>query len=206
MRRMLFVLAALLIAGCSSSPGGPAVPSLTGGSNSAATSGSAKHQPAHGYSTRRVAQLRAAAQCVRTHGAPTYQDPVLTPDGNVYTDARSIESLDEATTQAIEQACGPLLAAAGIEPADESPAPPALVQAGARAARCLRPNGMPNYRDPTSTTPFTPGHGFGISADELPYHGALGKTDPAVQRAFAACRPLLDAEIRASSLGTLSHG
>jgi hypothetical protein len=52
---------------------------------------------------------------------------------------------------------------------------------------------------------FTPGHGFGVSADELPNNGRLGKTDPTVQRALSACRSLLDAEIAASTLSSLGH-
>jgi hypothetical protein len=80
-----------------------------------------------------------------------------------------------------------------------------VVQAGVRAAGCLRANGLPNYRDPTSASAFTPGHGFGITADELPNNGALGKQDPAVQRTFTACRSLLDEEIRQSDLTHLGH-
>ena len=75
-----------------------------------------------------------------------------------------------------------------------------------RAAQCLRAHGLPNYRDPTSETPFTPGHGFGISGDELPNNGALGKQDPTVKNAFTACRSLLDAEIAASTMSSLAHG
>ena len=195
---------ALIVTACWSARSGPGVPSIGVG---------ATH--AHGgYSTTRVGQLHAAAQCIRSHGVPTYQDPVLTADGQVYTDARSIQDLgakssraqQDAMFAAIRQACGALLTAAGFQPDDEAPAPPALVQAGVRSAQCLRANGLPNMRDPSSSTGFTPGHGFGLTADELPNNGALGKQDPAVQRAFTACRALLDAEIRASDLSALAHG
>lgn len=225
--------AAGLLAACSSSHPAAKVPSLAG-------SGSASGSAAGGQGAGRVAALRAAAQCIRDHGVPRYQDPVLTADGHVYTDARSIEELGGVSTSraqagavpksgapagsgsrsgsaggssgsgdrgggstvldAIRAACGTLLTAAGFQPDDEAPAPPALVQAGVRAARCLRANGLPSYRDPTSATPFTPGHGFSISGNELPNSGALGKQDPAVQRAFTACRSLLDAAIRESDL------
>lgn len=226
MKRLL-VLAALVavpVSACSSSHGSSGgVPSLSGGSNSSAPGGgntqspgaskSAQSRPRVGYSASRAAQLHAAAQCLREHGVPSYQDPVLTADGFVYTDARSIQDVGRNQSQAqqdallnqLRQACGQLFTAAGLQPDDESPAPPQLVQAGVRAAQCLRANGLPNYRDPTSQTDFTPGHGFGLSADELPNNGALGKTDPTVQRAFTACRSLLDAEIAASSLSSLAH-
>jgi hypothetical protein len=156
----------------------------------------------------------AAAAMIVTLAATSYQDPVLTADGYVFTDSRSIQDIgrnqsraqEGATVNAIRQACGALFTAAGLQPDDESPAPPALVQAGVRAAHCLRANGLPNYRDPTSETAFTPGHGFGLSADELPNNDALGKQDPALQRAFTACRSELDAEVAASTLQSLAHG
>lgn len=218
---VLAALVALPLAACSSTHPGNGVPSLAGGTASAngtssqspGASKSEQSRPRVGYSTTRVAQLHTAAQCIREHGVPSYQDPVLTGDGHVYTDARSIQDIgrndpqaqQDATQNAIRQACGALFTAAGLQPDDESPAPPRLVQAGVRAAQCLRSNGLPDYRDPTSETPFTPGHGFGVSADELPNNGALGKQDPTLQRAFTACRSLLDAEVTASALTNLSH-
>jgi hypothetical protein len=194
--------AVTVFAGCGSSHRSPTVPSLGGASSSARTPAAAG-----GTGADRVAALHSAAQCIRDHGAPTYQDPVLTADGHVYTDARSIQDLDRKgrgtpTLDAIRRACGTLFTAAGFQP-DEAPAPPQLVEAGVKAARCLRANGLPNYRDPTSSTAFTPGHGFGITSDEVP---AGGKADPTVQRAFGACRDLLDEEIRQSTLGNLGHG
>ena len=194
----------LILAACSSTHSGSGVPSIGAGATRA-----------HGgYSTTRVAQLHAAAQCIRSHGVPSYQDPVLTAEGQVYTDSRSIQDLgakssraqQDAMINAIRQACGALTTAAGFQPDDEAPAPPALVQAGVRSAQCLRANGLPNMRDPNSASPFTPGHGFGLSADELPNNGALGKQDPAVQRAITACRSVLDDEVRASELSALAHG
>ena len=206
---------AVTLSGCGSSAPASAVPSLSAGAvapgSDAAGSGGQR-----GYSASRVAQLHAAAQCIRTHGVPTYQDPVLTANGQVYTDSRSIEDLQakaksggpssDSAMNAIRQACGTLMATAGFQPQDEAPAPPALVQAGVQAARCMRAHGLPNYRDPTSSSTFTPGHGFGMTANELPNNGALGKADPAVQRAFTACRTLLDNESRASTLASLAHG
>jgi len=197
------VIAALVATACSSTPHSAGVPSLHGGTST----------PHRGYSATRVAQLHAAAQCIREHGAPTYQDPVLTADGRVYTDARSVQDIGANASRSqqddmintIRRACGSLFTAAGFQPDDEAPAPPQLVQAGVRAARCLRAHGMPNMRDPNSGSQFTPGHGFGLSNDELPNNGALGKQDPTVQRAVGACRSLLDAEIRASELSSLAH-
>jgi hypothetical protein len=191
------------LAGCGSSPPASTVPTLHGSGSASGNSG--------GYSTTRVAALHTAAQCIRTHGVPTYQDPVLTANGQVFTDARSIQDLSQGADRGasvlagIRSACGALMATAGFQPDDIAPAPPKLVQAGVKAAQCVRANGLPNYRDPTSATPFTPGHGFGFTANELPNRGSLGKQDPSFQRATSACRSQLDAEITASELSNLAH-
>jgi hypothetical protein len=191
-------LGAVALAGCGARPDAPGVPGVGGRSA----------QPAGATGPARAAALHAAAQCIREHGIPTYQDPVLTADGHVFTDARSIQDADRdrrdtPTLDAVRRACGQLIAAAGFRPDDQAPAPPKLVQAGVKAAQCLRANGLANYRDPTSATPFVPGHGFSITGDQMP---AGGKADPAARRAFEACRSLLDDEIRESSLGNLANG
>jgi hypothetical protein len=219
---VLAAIAVLSIGGCAANQPESTVPNLTpavgaasagGATPSPGASGSAQSRPRVGYSTSRVAQLHAAAQCIREHGIPNYQDPVLTADGRVYTDGRALhdaygrqpQAQQEAAENALRNACGQLFVAAGLQPDDQSPAPAQLVQAGVRAARCLRAHGLPNYRDPTADSEFTPGHGFGMTPDELPNNGALGKTDPLVQQAFTACRQLLDTEIVASSLGNLAR-
>ena len=61
---------------------------------------------------------------------------------------------------------------------------------------------LPNFQDPTAQSPYTPGHGFGITAGEIP---AGGKADPVYQAAAHACRAILDAEIRASTLASLGR-
>jgi hypothetical protein len=201
-RALVLALAGVALLGaCSPTPSSPGVPTLT-----AATGASG----AAGVGTDRSAALHAAAECIRQHGVPTYQDPVLDATGHVYTDSRSIQDAGQASgnktgiEDSLRQACGQLITAAGFQPADQAPAPPALVQAGVKAAECLRANGLPNFRDPTSTTTFTPGHGFGITDDELPSTGG-GKADPTVQRALAACRAQLDEEINQSTLTALAH-
>lgn len=188
--------AAMFLTACGGSDPAPsAVPSLrqsTGTGQVAAAGG--------GTGTARAAALRAAAQCIRQHGIPAYQDPVLTPSGAVYTDSRSIENAPRSTADAIHQACGTLLARADLIPDAEPPAPPQLVQAGVRSAQCLRAHNLPNVQDPTAQSEYTPGHGFGFTQGELP---SGGKSSPVVQQALHACRPILDEEIRASTLGSL---
>jgi hypothetical protein len=127
---------------------------------------------------------------------------VLTAGGEVYSDSRPIQDAPQSVISAVQRACGTLAARAGLNPLSESPAPPQLVQAGVRAAGCMCAHGLPNVQDPTAQTSYTPGHGFGLSSDEVP---AGGKANPVYQAAAQACRPLLDAEIRASTLASLAN-
>jgi hypothetical protein len=194
----------VLLAGCAA--GGPAAPAVPTAAQSvagtAAGQGGAGQGSAGQGGAARAAALHQAAQCIRQHGIPSYADPVLTAGGRVYSDSRSIQDASQAALSAVQQACGALAASAGLSPADEPPAPPQLVQAGVRAAQCMRAHGLPNDADPSARTPYTPGHGFGMTASEVP---AGGKASPVFQRAAQACRALLDAEITASTLTSLGH-
>ena len=186
------VLAAGIVAGCSATPT-TSVPSLAGATAAAN----------HGTNAQ---ALHAAAQCIRGHGVPAYPDPVIAPDGSVYTDQRSLQDASKNSRtffDPIRAACQSLFAAANFNPDNEPKATPALVQAGVHAAQCMRAHGLPNYRDPTASTPFTPGHGFGLTLDQLP---AGGKASPVMQQAQRACVAQIDAELNASKLTSLNHG
>jgi hypothetical protein len=189
--RMLAVgLLAVLAAGCGGAAAPATVPSLSGASGGQGGSGS------------RAAELRAAAQCVRQHGVPGFADPVLTPSGAVYSDARSIQDASPAALSEVRAACGALMTRAGLNPENEPPAPPQLVQAGVHSAECARAHGLPTMKDPTARTPYTPGHGFSLSADEVP---AGGKLSHGFQEAIHTCGRLFAAEIRASTLASLGN-
>src|SRR5262245_16458020 len=189
-------LAGVLLAGCAGSgPAAPAVPTAPQG-------GAASSQAGPVTASGRAAALHAAAQCIRQHGLPSYQDPVLVSGGRVFSDLRSVQDAPDATISAIQHACGALVARAGLDPRDEPPAPPPLVQAGVRAARCMRAHGLPALHDPTAQSPYTPGHGFGMTDSEVP---PGGKASPVYQAAAHACRSLLDDEIRASTLASLGR-
>ena len=219
--RNRYVVAALagglLLAGCGgSAAGSPGVPTLSqaagqgaqnqGAQSPAAAQGSQSQGPQEPSTqltgSARAAALQAAAQCIRQHGIPGYADPVLTGNGAVYSDSRSIQNASDPAVNAVQQACGALAARAGLNPLYEPPAPPQLVEAGVRSAGCMRAHGLPNVQDPTAQSPYTPGHGFGMTASEIP---AGGKASPAYQAAAHACRSLLDAEIRASTLASLGN-
>jgi hypothetical protein len=198
---VLAASAAMLTVGCSSSGGGsPSVPSLS--QSAAANQSQAAGIQGGGSDSPRGRALYAAAQCIRQHGIPGYQNPVLSSNGQVYSDTRSISDASQAVVDAMRHACASQLVQANLVLGSEPPAPPQLVQAGVRAAECDRANGMPNVTDPTARSTYTPGHGFGMSASEVP---AGGKRSPIWQHARQACHVQIDAEIAASTLGSLSN-
>jgi len=200
-RYALAVLAAsavVLMAGCSGSGGGsPTVPSLSQGAAAAQGNGG---QGTGGSGAGRASALHAAAQCIRQHGIPGYAEPVLTPGGQVYSDSRSIQNASQSVFAAVLRACQTLLTQADLNPGNEPPAPPQLVQAGVRAAECLRAHGLPNVQDPSARSEYTPGHGFGMTSSEMP---AGGKASPVWQHARQACDAQVTAEIQASTLASL---
>jgi hypothetical protein len=194
-----------LVTACSDKPATPGVPTLAGSAGPGATNAGDGPNPngANGDgSAERRSKLHAAAQCVREHGAPNYQDPVLTADGRVYTDEVALRELEEQQMEAIQTACADLIRAASFAIEEQAPPPPAVVQAGVKSAECLRAHGLPNTKDPTANSRFTPGKGFGLDPEGLP---PGGKADPTVQRALEECKSVFAEEQRVSSLGSLAH-
>lgn len=193
--RSLWLAAAAALASCAvlAACGGP-----SGGGSTVPSLGTSVAGGDAGQS--RASELDAAASCIRQHGIPAYHDPVLTPDGQVYTDSRSFDDATGAVMSAALSACRTLIVRADFHPDGEPPAPPQLVQAGVRSAECERLHGMPNVTDPTSRSMYTPGHGFGISAAEAP---PGGKASPGFQESLRACHQQIAAELRASTLGSL---
>jgi hypothetical protein len=212
----LLVCASGLGLACGSSPSSsPTVPAAASGATSGSAAGSAKGAAsgsAKGSGKRRLEippgrstpeAVAAAVRCIRDHGIPGYQDPVITPDGAVYTDERSFQNAPQSTVSAVMRSCMTLLVRAHLNPNSQPPAPPALVQAGVKTAQCARAHGLPSMHDPNAQSPYTPGHGFGHSADEI----TGGKDSPGFKAFRTACRAAIDAEVKASTLASLGgHG
>jgi hypothetical protein len=212
----LLVCASGLGLACGSSPSSsPTVPAAAPGATSASAAGSAKgaaSASAKGSGKQRIEippgrstpeAVAAAVRCIRDHGIPGYKDPVIAPDGAVYTDERSFQDAPQSTAEAVVRSCQALLVRAHLNPYSQPPAPPGLVQAGVKTAQCARAHRLPNMHDPNAQSPYTPGHGFGHSADEI----SGGKDSPGFKAFRTACRAAIDAEIKASTLASLGgHG
>jgi hypothetical protein len=205
-RLLVVVVVVVSLGACSSDPPPSTVPRLPGGSSAGAgATGTSDDNPnavGGDSSAARRAKLHAAADCIRRHGAPQYQDPVLTADGYVYTDDVAFRPISGPQLDAITTACQSLIHAANFSIRDQGPPPPKLIQAGVRSAQCLRAHGLPRYKDPTADTHFSAGKGFGLDADAIPPEG---KKSPILMRAVDACRQLLDEEASLSSLGSIGN-
>jgi hypothetical protein len=191
----LLCASTLGVAACGSSPSSsPTVP---------AAPGAAKASTGNSGGRASSAAVAAAVRCIRDHGIPAYQDPVITPSGSVYTDSRSFDDAPDSTRRAVGRACQTLMTRASMDPGHQPPAPAALVQAGVKTAQCARAHGLPAMKDPNSEANYTPGHGFGHTAAELPG----GKDSPGFASFRQACRAEIDAEMKASTLASLGgHG
>ena len=116
----------------------------------------------------------AYAQCMRSHGLPSYPDP----DSNGVLPKTSAQQLGVSSSQyqTAENSCQHLLASTGESFQQQAQqcsltgdCPAALVQqmltAGRRFATCMRAHGVPNWPDPTlddQGRPYFPvsSHGF----------------------------------------------
>jgi len=158
------------VAACSGGPKSPPVP--VAASQSSTTAATAGGSGSSGQAP--LAQAEAYSHCMRSHGVPSFPDPVLTPSGG-YGYRTSGMDPHSAAFQGALQACNAL------------PSPwrstgqklsPAQQQAWLNWAKCIRAHGVPNFPDPTF-----PGGG----AVQVP--GTGGSSSPQLQSAMDACKP-----------------
>ena len=97
-----------------------------------------------------IVVLRELAACFRTHGLPTFPDPVVSRDG-----VPQFPDSAPRTPSSAQQACS---AIAARLPARYSAAPPAPSAAKYRQllrfASCVRAHGFPSWRDPNTLGQF----------------------------------------------------
>jgi hypothetical protein len=160
----------LLAVACSSPSAGPGVASI--GSESTTTNAPISSGPRN-LQQAYEAQL-AYSQCMRSHGEPSYPDPVLSARGISMStgklDAHSAQFVSANTT------CKRLIPNGG----PPSPAQiAAAVAAMLKTSKCMREHGIANFPDPVVTS-----HSIGILL-----HG-LDTTSPQFQTAQRICQKL----------------
>jgi hypothetical protein len=110
--------------------------------------------------------------CYRTHGDPSFPDPVYDPNDGRWHFAVSPGTAPSST----QRACQHLFPSANASP----PVPQAQFQALVRLAECIRSHGVPNWPDPD------PDGSFGLPP-------ALQTKTPAWAHAAEACKQLFPA-------------
>lgn len=113
------------------------------------------------------ASIEAQVQCYRTHGDPSFPDPVYDPHDGRWHFAVSPGTAPLST----QRACQHLFPAANASP----PVPQAQFQQLVRLAECLRHHGVPNWPDPDPDGSF-------------PLPPSLQKKTPAWAAASTACQ------------------
>ncbi len=166
--------AGLAVAGCgggSSSPGVAHLSTSTSGGSPASGGGSSSA----GSSANTSQKMLAYAQCMRTHGVPSFPDP--TSSGAITKEAaiRAFKAVSNAQAFAAQTACQRL------QPNGGQPSRAQLAQRLGDLlafAGCIRTHGIPNFPDPTSSGELT--HQMLASA-------GVNVHQPAVLQAADAC-------------------
>jgi hypothetical protein len=102
--------------------------------------GSGGARPSAQSSTTPDTTTEAIVHCYRSHGDPSFPDPVYDPNDGRWHFAISPGSAPEAT----QQACQHLFPSVNPSP----PVPQAQFQQLLRLAQCIRQHGVPNWPDP----------------------------------------------------------
>jgi hypothetical protein len=136
---IVIIALALLAAACSSGR------SSTGSGGSSNAGGSANSPSTN-------SQALAFGHCMRSHGVPKYPDPNSSntmPDGLPKVSPQQL-GITMSQFQAAQSACQHLLPNGGQATRSASQQ---LLSDGLKFARCMRSHGVPNWPDPTRSTP-----------------------------------------------------
>jgi hypothetical protein len=147
----ILLATAMLLAGCGSAAGG--------GTAGTATAPAASATPDDA--------TMAIVTCYRTHGDPSFPDPVYDPSDGRWHFAVSPGSAPAAT----QRACQHLFPSSNASP----PVPQAQFQALVRLAECLRRHGIPNWPDPDPDGSF-------------PLPSSINPKAPADRPAWTSCQ------------------
>jgi hypothetical protein len=114
------------------------------------------------------------AQCIRSHGVPSFPDPSSPKDFKVSLSSNVAQS---PAFQSARASCQHLLPGSG-QPTQSPPPSRAQISAELAFARCLRSHGFPNFPDPTST---------GELSHEMLAAAGIDVHQPAAVQAADAC-------------------
>jgi hypothetical protein len=122
-------------------------------------------------------QLLKYSQCMRSHGLPSFPDPVQ-ESGGISLSLKKGSGLDpsSASFKAAEAACRKYAPRHG----NEEPMPAAEQQKFLRYSQCMRTHGVPSYPDPKFS-------GGGVQLRMPP---GLGPDSPSLKTAQEACKSL----------------
>lgn len=177
--RHLVVIAAgvLALAGCGGSTT-PHVASVSGVSTTRSVASSTAADPALAY-----------AECMRSHGVPTFPDP--TPGGGLVIPS-SVDPSSPAFRGA-QAKCQKLMPGpAGLEPGTTTHPTAHWLAQMIKAAQCMRADGVPSFPDPTTTIPHPDMAGGGgvisdIDGAVFSFPHTIDMQSPAFVRAARKC-------------------
>jgi hypothetical protein len=153
------------VAACSGGSKSPTVSNAGSGSTRTTTV-----QAAGSSTAPELSKALAYAQCMRSHGVPTWPDPVLTPHGDYGFRTTGVNPQSPAFQPAL-QACKALYNWGS----NDQQLSAAQQQAWLKWAKCIRSHGEADFADPT------------FSGSEVHVSGG-GSSSPQLQSAMDACK------------------
>ena len=141
----------IALAGCGGGSSSPGVAHLsTSTSGGSAASGGGSSSPESSASTQQ--KMVAYAQCMRTHGVPSFPDPTSSAGNTKEAAVRAFKDLSNSQVVAAQTTCQRL------QPNGGRPSQAQIAQHLSDLlafARCMRTHGLPNFPDPTSSGQVT---------------------------------------------------
>jgi acyl-CoA synthetase (NDP forming) len=176
----LLVIVGLLAAACEGGSKDPGAASGSGTNTTVAPGGKTGAAGSSGSSTIQT-ELLQLAQCMRSHGVPTFPDPSAkegTLGAMVSAAGAAGIDLQSPTVQAALEACKQYTPTQNLTPAQSAAQNAQELQ----FAQCMRSHGVPNFPDPSTGT------GTGTGAVHLNLGGTgIDMSSPTFQATAQAC-------------------
>jgi hypothetical protein len=173
----LLVTVGLIAAACDGGSKDPGAVSGSGTTTTVAPGGKTGAPASSGNSTTQ-AELLQLAQCMRSHGVPTFPDPSATEGTFGAMVSSAGIDLQSPTVKAALEACKQYTPTQNVTPAQSAAQNAQALQ----FTQCMRSHGVPNYPDPSAST------GAGTGAVHLNLNGTgIDFGSPTVQAAITAC-------------------